>query len=112
MYISFFILRSIINHSTRFDTHIFAQLKATYFELNFWYVNFFQIKWFKFSQNEKKPVEVVTTECSVYDLKKHSKFVFPPGIIVKSKPAQDERMGKVIDSCVEVLLLLLINKIT
>lgn len=63
----------------------------------------FQIKWFKFSHNEKKPVDVGLNECSVYDLKKHPKFVFPPGSIVKSKPAKDDGMGKVIDSCIEVI---------
>lgn len=62
----------------------------------------FQIKWFTFSESEKKPVILAISECSVYDLKKHSKFVFRPGSIVKSKPAQDGKMGKVIDSCIEV----------
>ncbi|VEN41567.1 unnamed protein product [Callosobruchus maculatus] len=50
---------------------------------------------------EKKPSNSVIKELSVYDLRKHSKFVFRPGSIVKAKPAQDEKMGKVIDSCIE-----------
>lgn len=60
------------------------------------------MKWFTYSENEKTPAELMKNEMSVYDLKKHSKFVFRPGSIVKSKPAQDDKMGKVIDSCVEV----------
>ncbi|XP_072403360.1 (E3-independent) E2 ubiquitin-conjugating enzyme UBE2O [Diabrotica undecimpunctata] len=59
------------------------------------------IKWFTYSENEKKPTELAITEMSVYDLVKHSKFVFRPRSIVKSKPAQDEKMGKVLDSCIE-----------
>lgn len=61
---------------------------------------FFQ--WFAYSDKEKKPQSLSTEEHSVYDLKKHSKFVFRPGSIVKAKPTQDGKMGKVIDSCVEV----------
>lgn len=60
------------------------------------------MKWFTYSENEKTPTELSKNEMSVYDLKKHSKFVFRPGSIVKSKPAQDNKMGKVIDSCIEV----------
>lgn len=67
-----------------------------------WTSQHFQIKWFKFSHDENKPIELALNECSVYDLKKHPKFVFPPGSIVKSKPAQDDKMGKVIDSCIQV----------
>ncbi|KAJ8934016.1 hypothetical protein NQ314_013652 [Rhamnusium bicolor] len=59
------------------------------------------VKWFTYSENEKKPVDLLVNEMSVYDLKKHPKFIFRPGSIVKSKPAQDEKMGKVIDSCIE-----------
>ncbi|XP_018566113.1 (E3-independent) E2 ubiquitin-conjugating enzyme UBE2O [Anoplophora glabripennis] len=59
------------------------------------------VKWFTYSENEKLPTELTKNEMSVYDLKKHSKFVFRPGSIVKSKPAQDDKMGKVIDSCIE-----------
>nr|XP_023016652.1 probable ubiquitin-conjugating enzyme E2 23 [Leptinotarsa decemlineata] len=59
------------------------------------------IKWFSHSETEKKPEELAISEMSVYDLKKHAKFVFRPRSIVKSKPAQDEKMGKVIDSCIE-----------
>ncbi|KAG5878407.1 hypothetical protein JTB14_029680 [Gonioctena quinquepunctata] len=59
------------------------------------------IKWFTYTENEKKPGLLAINEMSVYDLKKHSKFVFRPRSIVKSKPAQEEKMGKVIDSCIE-----------
>jgi hypothetical protein len=44
----------------------------------------------------------MTNELSVYDLKKHVKYVFRPGSVVKAKPTQDDKMGKVIDSCPEV----------
>ncbi|CAH1973777.1 unnamed protein product [Acanthoscelides obtectus] len=59
------------------------------------------VKWFAYEENQKKPTKSVIKEHSVYELRKHSKFVFRPGSIVKAKPAQDEKMGKVIDSCVE-----------
>nr|CAI5826277.1 unnamed protein product [Callosobruchus analis] len=59
------------------------------------------VKWFTYDENQKKPSNSVIKELSVYDLRKHSKFVFRPGSIVKAKPAQDEKMGKVIDSCIE-----------
>ncbi|XP_056643108.1 (E3-independent) E2 ubiquitin-conjugating enzyme [Diorhabda sublineata] len=59
------------------------------------------IKWFTYSDNEKKLTESSMNEMSVYDLKKHSKFVFRPRSIVKSKPTQNDKMGKVVDSCIE-----------
>ncbi|KAF7284596.1 hypothetical protein GWI33_021878 [Rhynchophorus ferrugineus] len=59
------------------------------------------VKWFIYLENDKKPQALNTEELSVYDLKKHSKFVFRPGSIVKSKPTQEGKMGKVVDSCVE-----------
>lgn len=45
----------------------------------------------------------MTNETSVYDLKKHVKYVFRPGSIVKAKPTIDDKMGRVIDSCPEVI---------
>ncbi|CAH1115912.1 unnamed protein product [Phaedon cochleariae] len=60
-----------------------------------------KIKWFTYSETKKVPEELAINEMSVYDLKKHSKFVFRPRSIVKSKPDQDEKLGKVIDSCIE-----------
>lgn len=42
------------------------------------------------------------TEMSVYDLRKHPKFAFRPGIIVKSKPTEENKMGTVLDSCPQV----------
>ncbi|KAJ8922950.1 hypothetical protein NQ315_001496 [Exocentrus adspersus] len=74
----------------------FMGIKKTFFVFAY-----AQVKWFTYSENEKAPTELTKNEMSVYDLKKHSKFVFRPGSIVKSKPAQDEKMGKVIDSCIE-----------
>ncbi|CAH1107433.1 unnamed protein product [Psylliodes chrysocephalus] len=59
------------------------------------------IKWFTYSETEKKPLELAINEMSVYDLKKHSKFVFRPRSIVKSKAAEEEKTGIVIDSCIE-----------
>ncbi|XP_066140426.1 (E3-independent) E2 ubiquitin-conjugating enzyme UBE2O [Euwallacea fornicatus] len=59
------------------------------------------IKWFVYSETEDKPQALDVEELSVYDLKKHSKFVFRPGSIVKAKPTQEGKIGKVIDSCVE-----------
>ncbi|CAH0564110.1 unnamed protein product [Brassicogethes aeneus] len=59
------------------------------------------IKWFTYSEALKKPIQKSMTEMSVYDLKKHSKFVFRPGIVVKSKPTESEKIGTVIDSCIE-----------
>ncbi|CAG9854714.1 unnamed protein product [Phyllotreta striolata] len=59
------------------------------------------VKWFTHLENVEQPAELAINEMSVYDLKKHSKFVFRPRSIVKSKPAQEDKMGKVIDSCIE-----------
>ncbi|XP_030746050.1 (E3-independent) E2 ubiquitin-conjugating enzyme UBE2O [Sitophilus oryzae] len=59
------------------------------------------IKWFRYLEDDKKPEALSTEELSVYDLKKHSKFGFRPGSVVKSKPTQEGKMGKVIDSCIE-----------
>ncbi|KAL1494346.1 hypothetical protein ABEB36_009958 [Hypothenemus hampei] len=59
------------------------------------------IKWFSHSDKEEKPEALNIEEFSVYDLKKHSKFVYRPGSIVKSKSNQEGKMGKVVDSCIE-----------
>ncbi|XP_049818002.1 (E3-independent) E2 ubiquitin-conjugating enzyme UBE2O isoform X2 [Aethina tumida] len=59
------------------------------------------VKWFEYSKEMNQPMDVSITEMSVYDLKKHPKFAFRPGSIVKAKPTQPDKMGKVIDSCVE-----------
>lgn len=50
----------------------------------------------------QEPQELATNESSVYDLKKHVKFVFRPGSVVKAKPTVEDKMGKVIDSCPQV----------
>lgn len=61
-----------------------------------------QVKWFSYSETEKKPQVISTNEMSVYDLRKHQKFAFHPGSIVKSKPTEENKMGYVIDSCPQV----------
>lgn len=62
------------------------------------------MKWFSYSETEKKPIEINTNEMSVYDLRKHQKYSFRPGSIVKSKPTEENKMGYVIDSCPQVIL--------
>ncbi|XP_050297992.1 (E3-independent) E2 ubiquitin-conjugating enzyme UBE2O isoform X2 [Anthonomus grandis grandis] len=59
------------------------------------------IKWFNYLAKEKKPQYVNTEELSVYDLKKHAKFVFKPKSIVKGKAGQEGKIGSVVDSCIE-----------
>ncbi|XP_060521601.1 (E3-independent) E2 ubiquitin-conjugating enzyme UBE2O [Cylas formicarius] len=59
------------------------------------------VKWFTYSEGDAKPEVAGLEEISVYDLKKHNKFIFRPGSIVKAKPTQEGKMGKVIDSCIE-----------
>lgn len=39
---------------------------------------------------------------SVYDLKKHPKFSFRPGSVVKQLPTITNKLGQVIDSCPQV----------
>lgn len=56
------------------------------------------VKWFTYSEEEKKPRLVRTDETSVYDLSKHRKFSFRPGCIVKRKPTEPNKMGYVVDS--------------
>ncbi|EFA05319.1 uncharacterized protein LOC659924 [Tribolium castaneum] len=58
-----------------------------------------EIKWFSSVDANQEPQELATNESSVYDLKKHVKFVFRPGSVVKAKPTVEDKMGKVIDSC-------------
>lgn len=38
----------------------------------------------------------------MYDLKKHTKFAFRPGSVVKQVPTQPQKLGQVIDSCPQV----------
>lgn len=61
------------------------------------------MKWFTYSESEQKPKELDTVEVSVYDLRKHQKFAFRPGSIVKSKPTVEYKMGHVIDSYPQVI---------
>lgn len=56
------------------------------------------VKWFEYNEIDKTPTELPSSEMSVYDLKKHSKFLFRPGMVVRAKPIQEYKMGKVIDS--------------
>ncbi|XP_044758627.1 uncharacterized protein LOC123316554 [Coccinella septempunctata] len=56
------------------------------------------VKWFLYNEIEKTQTELPSSEMSVYDLKKHPKFLFRPGSVVRAKPVQDYKMGKVIDS--------------
>ncbi|KAK9888270.1 hypothetical protein WA026_000532 [Henosepilachna vigintioctopunctata] len=58
-----------------------------------------KVKWFTYNETENKQEEISTEEMSVYDLKKHSKFLFKPSTIVRAKPLQEYKMGKVIDNC-------------
>lgn len=60
------------------------------------------VKWFKCDEKETKPETVEVNEMSVYDLKKHSKYEFRPGIVVKRKPTEENKLGYVLDSCPEV----------
>lgn len=69
-----------------------------------------QVKWFTYSEAEKKPQLMCTNEKSVYDLRKHQKFAFRPGSIVKSRPTEENQMGYVIDSCPEVLRATVVTK--
>lgn len=65
------------------------------------------IKWFTFDEKENKPTELRTEEMSVYDLKKHQKFIFRPGSIVKtiqSRTASTSCIGIVIDSWPEGII--------
>lgn len=43
---------------------------------------------------------------SVYDLKKHPKFSFRPGSVVKELPTISNKLGQVIDSCPQVRLII------
>lgn len=61
-----------------------------------------KVKWFSFTETDKAPQYLHTSEVSVYDLKKHAKYVFRPGSVVRSTLSSDNRMGKVVDSCPEV----------
>lgn len=61
------------------------------------------------SKTEPKPQFVNSNEISVYDLKKHSKYAFRPGSIVKRKPLEENKLGYVQDSCPEVCLFNIIN---
>lgn len=54
------------------------------------------------SPTDTSPQALHTSEISVYDLKKHVKYVFRPGSVVRSTLPLDNRMGKVVDSCPEV----------
>lgn len=62
------------------------------------------VKWFQYSENENKPIERNTEELSVYDLKKHQKYSFRPGSIVKSRGIEENKMGYVIDSFPQVTI--------
>lgn len=62
------------------------------------------MKWFTYTESENNPVEVGTDEKSVYDLRKHQKFAFRPGSIVKSKPTVENKMGCVLDSYPQVII--------
>ncbi|XP_018333707.1 (E3-independent) E2 ubiquitin-conjugating enzyme UBE2O [Agrilus planipennis] len=55
-----------------------------------------KVKWF--TRIGQEDTHAVTSEKSVYDLKKHSKFIFRPGSIVKKVPVEPEKLGYVIDS--------------
>ncbi|CAG9767184.1 unnamed protein product [Ceutorhynchus assimilis] len=59
------------------------------------------VKWFSYSSEDKQAHCVSVEEVSVYDLKKHAKFVFRPGSIVRAISAEEERVGKIVDSCIE-----------
>lgn len=61
------------------------------------------VKWFKRDLNEEQLPEVIcTNEMSVYDLRKHPKYEFRPGSVVKRTPTVENKIGHVIDSCPEV----------
>ncbi|ERL91430.1 hypothetical protein D910_08761 [Dendroctonus ponderosae] len=59
------------------------------------------VKWFQTSQAGKPPLFINSEELSVYDLKKHFKYIYRPGSIVKANPSVDGKIGKVIDSCID-----------
>ncbi|KAK4874199.1 hypothetical protein RN001_013559 [Aquatica leii] len=59
------------------------------------------VKWFTYSEGNEKPQLTSTNEMSVYDLKKHTKYAFRPGSIVKRSPVETEKLGIVLDSCPE-----------
>ncbi|KAL3273626.1 hypothetical protein HHI36_015058 [Cryptolaemus montrouzieri] len=56
------------------------------------------VKWFNYNETEKKQEELSTNEMSVYDLKKHAKFLFRPATVVRAEPSQEYKMGRVVDS--------------
>ncbi|KAF5302090.1 hypothetical protein FQR65_LT08640 [Abscondita terminalis] len=59
------------------------------------------VKWFTYSKGNDKPQLTSTNEMSVYDLKKHPKYAFRPGSVVKRMPLEAEKLGIVLDSCPE-----------
>lgn len=64
------------------------------------------VKVFSYCKKEKKCQELYMKEFSVYDLQKHPKFVFRPGMLVESKIGEEVKFGgRVIDSCPEVQFL-------
>lgn len=63
-----------------------------------------QVKWFTYCDTEKEAIFDVLNEMSVYDLKKHPKFSFRPGSVVKQVPTTTNKLGQVIDSCPQVIL--------
>ncbi|KAK9719645.1 RNase H-like domain found in reverse transcriptase [Popillia japonica] len=71
------------------------------------------VKWFTYLEAEQKPQLLCSHEISVYDLKKHSKYAFRPGSIVKRKPLEENKLGYVIDSCPEgYVIVLWIDNVT
>ncbi|KAK5641416.1 hypothetical protein RI129_009963 [Pyrocoelia pectoralis] len=59
------------------------------------------VKWFTHNDGSEKPQLVSTNEMSVYDLRKHPKYAFRPGSVVKQIPIENEKFGTVLDSCPE-----------
>ncbi|XP_017781581.1 PREDICTED: (E3-independent) E2 ubiquitin-conjugating enzyme [Nicrophorus vespilloides] len=57
------------------------------------------IKWFEYNEQEKEQKYLHTDEMSVYDITKHPKFAFRPGIFVYSSNNINAKLGMVHDSC-------------
>lgn len=64
-----------------------------------------KVKWFVMKiPQEHTPIPLEIEEISVYDLHKHSKYTFHPGSVVRLKPNTNDKLGSVIDGCIEGLV--------